>query len=83
MNTRQHGGGDSGHGFGDTNAQHTVEPTDVGPPLAAGAATGAAADLMFFQLMGVHHLGGVHMADAADARRSEIREFAEVVALST
>lgn len=43
------------------------------------AATGPAADIMFFEMMSEHHLGGAHMADAAasGARRSDIRLFAE------
>jgi uncharacterized protein (DUF305 family) len=42
-------------------------------------ATGAAADIMFFEMMSDHHLGGAHMADAAasGARRSDIRLFAK------
>jgi uncharacterized protein (DUF305 family) len=42
-------------------------------------ATGAAADIMFFEMMSDHHLGGAHMADAAasGAGRSDIRLFAE------
>ena len=42
-------------------------------------ATGPAADIMFFEMMSEHHLGGAHMADAAasGARRSDIRLFAE------
>lgn len=42
-------------------------------------ATGADADRLFFQIMGDHHIGGAHMADAAAARarRSDIRLFAE------
>lgn len=42
------------------------------------AARGADADRLFFAIMSEHHLGGVHMADtaAAQARRSDIREFA-------
>jgi uncharacterized protein (DUF305 family) len=45
-------------------------------------ATGAGADRLFFEIMSAHHLGGAHMADAAaqDARRSDIREFAEKMA---
>ena len=45
-------------------------------------ATGADADRLFFQIMGDHHIGGAHMADAAAARarRSDIRLFAEKMA---
>lgn len=42
------------------------------------AATEREADRLFFEIMSDHHLGGVHMAEyaAANAQRSEIREFA-------
>ncbi len=44
-------------------------------------AEGTEADLLFFEIMTDHHLGGVHMADAAAANgaREEIIEFAEAV----
>jgi uncharacterized protein (DUF305 family) len=44
-------------------------------------ARGAEADLLFFEIMTDHHLGGVHMADAAAANgsREEITDFAEAV----
>ena len=44
-------------------------------------ATGADADRLFFEIMTDHHLGGVHMADAAAANgaRQEIIDFAEAV----
>ena len=44
-------------------------------------ATGAEADLLWFELMTDHHLGGVHMGDhaAANGARDEIIEFAESV----
>jgi uncharacterized protein (DUF305 family) len=45
------------------------------------AAEGTDADLLFFDMMTDHHLGGVHMADhaAANGARDEIIEFAESV----
>jgi len=45
-------------------------------------ATGADADRLFFQIMGDHHIGGAHMADAAaaSAQRSDIQTFAEKMA---
>ena len=45
-------------------------------------AEGAEADLLFFEIMSDHHLGGVHMADhaAANGARPDIVEFAEAVA---
>ncbi len=48
---------------------------------ALAAARGADADLLFFEMMSEHHLGGVHMADhaAANGSREEIVEFAEAV----
>jgi len=44
-------------------------------------ATGAEADLLWFEIMTDHHLGGVHMGDhaAANGARDEIIEFAESV----
>lgn len=44
-------------------------------------ADGAEADLLFFQIMSDHHLGGVHMADhaAANGQRPDIVDFAEAV----
>jgi uncharacterized protein (DUF305 family) len=44
-------------------------------------AEGAAADLLFFEIMTDHHLGGVHMADhaAANGSREEITQFAASV----
>jgi uncharacterized protein (DUF305 family) len=44
-------------------------------------ATGAEADLLWFEIMTDHHLGGVHMGDhaAANGAREEIIEFAESV----
>jgi uncharacterized protein (DUF305 family) len=44
-------------------------------------ARGADADRLFFEIMSDHHLGGVHMADAAAANgaREEIIDFAEAV----
>ena len=44
-------------------------------------ARGAEADRLFFEIMADHHLGGVHMADAAAANgaREEVVEFAEAV----
>jgi uncharacterized protein (DUF305 family) len=44
-------------------------------------ARGAEADRLFFEIMTDHHLGGVHMADAAAANgaRQEIIDFAEAV----
>lgn len=44
-------------------------------------ARGDAADVLFFEIMTDHHLGGVHMADAAAANgaRQGIIEFAEAV----
>lgn len=48
---------------------------------ALGAARGAEADAMFFDLMSTHHLGGVHMADFAAARTGFewLATFAEAV----
>lgn len=48
---------------------------------ALAAARGAEADLIFFVLMSEHHLGGVHMADAASSNgaRQEIIDFAKAV----
>jgi uncharacterized protein (DUF305 family) len=44
-------------------------------------ARGPDADRLFFEIMSDHHLGGVHMADAAAANgaREEIIDFAEAV----
>lgn len=44
-------------------------------------ARGTDADLLFFEIMTDHHLGGVHMADhaAANGARQEIMDFAESV----
>jgi uncharacterized protein (DUF305 family) len=44
-------------------------------------ARGTEADRLFFEIMTDHHLGGVHMADAAAANgaREEVVEFAEAV----
>jgi uncharacterized protein (DUF305 family) len=44
-------------------------------------ARGTDADLLFFEIMTDHHLGGVHMADhaAANGARQEIVDFAESV----
>jgi len=44
-------------------------------------ASGAEADVLFFEIMTDHHLGGVHMADhaAANGAREEIVDFAEAV----
>jgi len=44
-------------------------------------AGGAEADVLFFEIMSDHHLGGVHMADhaAANGARPDIIEFAEAV----
>ena len=44
-------------------------------------ATGAEADLLWFEIMTDHHLGGVHMGDhaAANGAREEIIDFAESV----
>jgi uncharacterized protein (DUF305 family) len=44
-------------------------------------ASGAEADLLWFEIMTDHHLGGVHMGDhaAANGAREEIVEFAESV----
>jgi uncharacterized protein (DUF305 family) len=44
-------------------------------------AEGTDADLLFFEIMTDHHLGGVHMADhaAANGAREEITAFAESV----
>jgi uncharacterized protein (DUF305 family) len=44
-------------------------------------ARGAEADRLFFEIMTDHHLGGVHMADAAAANgaRQDIIDFAEAV----
>jgi len=44
-------------------------------------ATGTEADLLFFEIMTDHHLGGVHMADhaAANGAREEITDFARAV----
>ncbi len=66
-------------------------PTDVaampGMQSAAGIdeigdAVGIEADRLFFEMMSAHHLGGVHMADtaASEARRADIRLFAEKMA---
>ncbi|MEP1126462.1 MAG: DUF305 domain-containing protein [Ilumatobacter sp.] len=45
------------------------------------AATGEAADRLFFRMMGEHHLGGVHMGDhaALNGARQEIMDFAASV----
>lgn len=46
------------------------------------AARGPTADRLFFEIMGDHHVGGAHMADAAaaGADRRTVREFAEKMA---
>ena len=48
---------------------------------ALADATGAEQDLLWFEIMSDHHLGGVHMGDhaAANGAREEITEFAESV----
>ena len=46
------------------------------------AARGSTADRLFFEIMGDHHVGGAHMADAAavGADRAAVRKFAEKMA---